>query len=118
MLRTLLRTLVLCLCCDAVQSVGLRTSRGGQRSTSLLSEREQETQCEQGCSFRPFCMDDAKPASCTDEKWQSCDRGDTASPICPPKLRGELCADTNDEVCTNLLCCLTQSEIDNRTDEP
>ena len=96
-------SMVVCLLSASVQAIGL--ARGGDRSASLLAPGRKDMECEEGCSFRPFCLPGAcyegeecatEPALCTDETWESCTAMKEA---CPRELRTELCSNATDEVC-------------------
>ena len=91
-----------CLILSAtVQALGM--TRGSDDSVSLLAPGRKEMQCEEGCSFQPFCMpdmfaDDAgtEPVVCTDEAWESCK---TMKEACPDLQRTSMCADAKGVLC-------------------
>ena len=85
----------------AVQALGM--TRGSDGSVSLLAPGRKDMQCEEGCSFQPFCMpdmfsDDAgtEPVVCTDDAWESCK---TMKEACPDLQRTSMCADAKGVLC-------------------
>jgi hypothetical protein len=91
-----------CLLLSAsVRALGM--TRGSDGSVSLLAPGQKEMQCEEGCSFQPFCLPDmfaedaaTEPVVCTDETWESCK---TMKEACPDMLRTEMCADAKGVIC-------------------
>ena len=93
----------LCFLSASVQAIGL--DRGGKGSVTLLAPRQKDMECEDGCSFKPFCLPGAcwegeecatEPVLCTDDTWSSCK---TMKDACDRELRTMLCANAKDAVC-------------------